>query len=107
MELPREILPLNGLPKSRIGKDFFPPTRSIMGYPTGLPHLNGRVVLTDGFEYLVRCHDGRMVVVHVEWFEETTKGRTNRRGSDHEKTSTRDRGAATLESAAAMVADLL
>ena len=104
--LPREILPVNGLPKSRIGKDFYPPARTIMGHPRGLPNMNGRVVMTDGFEYLVRCHDGRMVIVHVEWFEETTKGRTGAGRSDTGKAA-REHKAKTMEEALAMVADFL
>ena len=104
-ELPREILPMDGLPKSGIGKDFYPPTRTITGHPAGLPNMNGRVVLTDGFEYLVRCHDGRMVRVHVEWFEEATKGRSTP-GSRSEKTQGL-KESRTLIAAAEMVADLL
>jgi len=71
-ELPREVLPQGGLPTSKINKEWKAPSRPIFGHPAGLPNFNGRVLLTDGFEYLVECPDGRLVVAHVEWFEESS-----------------------------------
>lgn len=71
-ELPREVLPQGGLPSSKINKEWHPPSRPIYGHPAGLPNFNGRVLLTDGFEYLVECPDGRLVIAHVEWFEESS-----------------------------------
>jgi hypothetical protein len=69
MNLPVSILPAGGIPKSRIGEDFVPPREDVWGSPSGLPHFNGRVVLTDGFEHLILTPDGRRVLCHVQHFE--------------------------------------
>lgn len=68
------VIPSDGLPVGRIGKDFYPPGRRIHGHPEGLFHLCGDVIATDGFEYLLRLVDGRRVLVHVEWFVELKTG---------------------------------
>lgn len=68
-ELPRSILPFNGIPKSRIGVDFRAPKDPIWGQPAGLPNFFGKVLLTDNFEHLILTQDGRQVLCHVQHFE--------------------------------------